>query len=423
MPQIRRETFFSLPTSKKDDPKTRSTQETLSEEHSNTPAVSLGWDVPGPDVAEESAAFAYEDMTTMKDAPTPVKTPVPGTKKTVKLKAIIFDSNGDYGDPVEGEFSKLKICEQHGLQPRDMRKMDSVYSAGKSAAILVRDRSILINLLHIKALIKADMVILVDAPGSENYSELFLHELSMKLKFDSGTYEFRALETILLNTMATLHAEQKKLFSRVNQTLAELDNRIDEKELKGLLISRRKLDESSAKINAVREAISAILNVDEDLAALYLTDKAASKPRAIEDHMEAELLMEHYLNAADDMGAATRQLAQNIAGTQEIINIVLAARRNQLLHFELMANLSMACLAFPTLVAGLFGMNMPNGLETSVDSFWVVFSAMIVFAGGLWVMTLRKLWKLALEAGYKKVQGGVPLQGPLANGRRGILLK
>ncbi|KAJ3149149.1 magnesium ion transporter [Geranomyces variabilis] len=353
-----------------------------------------------------SAAFIYEDADGLGKLPDPSLS-IPGTKKTLKLRAIVFDEKGNMAEPVEGEFSKIGICQHHKLQPRDLRKMDNTYSE-QTPIILVREKAILVNLLNFKVLIEADAVILASKVGAENnpYSDMFLNEMSSKLRLSEGNYEFRALETIFLNVMGQLHAEQKTIFLRVNRTLETLDSRIDEAELKGLLIARRKLDEFALKVNAIRASFTAVLNQDDDLAALYLTDKAAGTPRAEADHIEAELLFEHYLNLADELANATTQLSANIAATSDIISIVLGSRRNLLLQYELMANLSMAALAPSTLLAGLMGMNVANGMEHADPTvFWSIFAATFAVSGGLWFASLRKMWSMALASGYKRKGG------------------
>ncbi|KAJ3150449.1 magnesium ion transporter [Geranomyces michiganensis] len=354
-----------------------------------------------------SAAFIYEDADGLGKLPDPSLS-IPGTKKTLKLRAVVFDGQGNMAEPVEGEFSKIGICQHHKLQPRDLRKMDNTYSE-HTPIILVREKAILVNLLNFKVLIEADAVILASKTGAENnpYSDMFLQEMGSKLQLSEGNYEFRALETIFLNVMGQLHAEQKTIFLRVNRTLETLDSRIDEAELKGLLISRRKLDEFALKVNAIRASFTAVLNQDDDLAALYLTDKAAGTPRAEADHIEAELLFEHYLNLADEIANATSQLSANIAATSDIISIVLGSRRNLLLQYELMANLSMAALAPSTLLAGLLGMNVANGMEHADPAvFWSIFAATFAVSGGLWFASLRKMWKMALASGYKRKGSG-----------------
>jgi magnesium transporter len=57
-------------------------------------------------------------------------------------------------------------------------------------AILVRDEVILVNLGHIRALIKSDLVILFDTYGSTDsfHQSTFIYDLQEKLRNPGGTY-------------------------------------------------------------------------------------------------------------------------------------------------------------------------------------------------------------------------------------------
>ncbi|TPX65310.1 hypothetical protein SpCBS45565_g05293 [Spizellomyces sp. 'palustris'] len=345
----------------------------------------------------ESVSFSRAEGGTL---PSPA-TNIPGTKKTLKLKALIFDANGDMQRPLEGEFSKIGICSRHSLQPRDLRKMDNTYSE-QLPTILVREKAILVNLLHFKALIKADMAIMADTLGSNSYSSEFLQELSTNLKIQEGSYEFRALETILLTVIAALQAEQLELFARVTHTLERLDERVAEEELKALLLSRRGIDQFAIKVNAIRGVFIDILNNDEDLAGMYLTAKAAGRPNKISDHIEAELLFEHYLNLTDEISNATHQLSTNISATQAITNIVLDSRRNQLINYELKATLATVAISTGALVASLFGMNLTTNLEQTQGVFWAVTGTAIIIAVSFYVIAATRLKRLIAAGGFKK---------------------
>jgi len=66
------------------------------------------------------------------------------------------------------------------------------------SAILVRKEAILVNLLHIRALIKADLVVLFDSVGStDSYNQsIFVYDLQEKLRMGFAAagglpFEFR----------------------------------------------------------------------------------------------------------------------------------------------------------------------------------------------------------------------------------------
>jgi magnesium transporter len=72
---------------------------------------------------------------------------------------------------------------QHGLLPRDLRKLE-VGPQAISPSILVRKNSILVNLLHIRALVKADKVLVFDvmSGGDSHAQSIFMWDLEGKLR-------------------------------------------------------------------------------------------------------------------------------------------------------------------------------------------------------------------------------------------------
>ena len=72
------------------------------------------------------------------------------------------------------------IVLQYGLLPRDLRKIDS----SLLPHILVRPSAILINLLHLRVLIKANRVLVFDAYGTtDSYNQsAFIYDLEDKLR-------------------------------------------------------------------------------------------------------------------------------------------------------------------------------------------------------------------------------------------------
>jgi hypothetical protein len=76
------------------------------------------------------------------------------SKNDLKLKCTEFDAKGNV-KTTAGEFSKIDLCNQNGLQPRDLRKLDSSFK-NQLPAILVRAQAILVNLVSHVACFMAD---------------------------------------------------------------------------------------------------------------------------------------------------------------------------------------------------------------------------------------------------------------------------
>jgi magnesium transporter len=72
-------------------------------------------------------------------------------------------------------------ADQVHVQPRDLRKIDSRIP-NLVPTILVRKEAVLVNILHLRALVKADTVILFDTFGSTDsrLHSTFLYHLQVR---------------------------------------------------------------------------------------------------------------------------------------------------------------------------------------------------------------------------------------------------
>ncbi|KAG8714178.1 magnesium ion transporter [Ceratobasidium sp. 394] len=155
------------------------------------------------------------------------------------LRCTVLDAEGNVKS-VSGQFTKSDLCAEHRLNPRDLRKIDSRIP-NLVPTILTRKEAILVNILHIRALVKADAVILFDSYGSvdSRLHSVFLYHLehNLKQKTTSLPYEFRALESILVSVVSALEAEMVFTRHLVGGVLAELEDDIDRDKFKHLKVS------------------------------------------------------------------------------------------------------------------------------------------------------------------------------------------
>jgi magnesium transporter len=94
-----------------------------------------------------------------------------------------------------GDIRKSEFCQQHSLLPRDLRTIDT-RSLNQKPTILVRSEAILINMAHMRALLKSDMVVLFDTFGStDSYNQsIFVRDLQERLHSpndDQLPFEFK----------------------------------------------------------------------------------------------------------------------------------------------------------------------------------------------------------------------------------------
>lgn len=213
------------------------------------------------------------------------------------------------------------LC-QYGLLPRDLRKIDSSLLPN----ILIRPTAILINLLHIRALIKHNRVLVFDAYGTTDSKSqsVFMYDLDSKLRQKESAvtgnlaYEFRALEAVLISVTLSLEKEFEGVSEPVMRVLMELEEDIDRDKLRYLLVYSKKLGSFEQRARLVRDALSELLDADDDLSAMYLSEKAVGKLRDEDDHTEVEMLLESYHKVADEIVQAAENLVSSIRNTEEM---------------------------------------------------------------------------------------------------------
>lgn len=316
----------------------------------------------------------------------------------LKLRCTEFNEDGKV-TLVNGEFKKTELIAKYGLLPRDLRKIDS----SLLPHILVRPSAILINLLHLRVLIKYDRVLVLDAYGTtDSYTQsVFMYDLSGKLAQKDNSrqagglpYEFRALEAVLISVTTGLETEFEGVSEPVVRVLRELEEDIDRDKLRHLLIYSKKLGTFEQKARLVRDAIDDILDADDDLVSMYLSERAQGKTREEDDHTEVEMLLESYHKVCDEIVQVSGNLVSNIRNTEEIVKAILDANRNSLMLLDLKFSIGTLGIGSGAFIASLYGMNLKNFIEESNLGFIGVSTWSFVFAAMVCAYGLTKLRKV-----------------------------
>lgn len=87
---------------------------------------------------------------------------------------------------------------------------------------------------------------------------------------------------------------------------------------------------------------------------------------------EAELLIEAYLLEIDTVLEDTKMIMEEIESIEDLIEMQLAAARNQLLKVDTLFSIASVCITFGALVTGIFGMNLKSNLEDDFRWFYGV---------------------------------------------------
>ncbi|KAI4319057.1 hypothetical protein MLD38_032705 [Melastoma candidum] len=343
------------------------------------------------------------------------------------------------------DMEKHSIMRRTGLPARDLRVLDPILSYPSS--ILGRERAIVVNLEHIKAIITASEVLMVNTNSPLVFQ--FVQDLQRRISSsreaehremedddrarggmtsletdgpvqykDSGgrsrnsgavggcgsrkvlPFEFGALECCLESAGRCLESETHTLEEEAYPVLDELTSKISTLNLERARQIKSRLIAISGRVQKVRDELEHLLDDDNDMAEMYLTEKllnrsldmssskegeerpgeqsedeeskfdtfAGSKP----DVEELEMLLEAYFAQIDGILQKLSHLNEYVNDTEDCINIMLDNKQNQLLQMGVVLSCANMIINAGIVIVGLFGMNIHISLfdSTSYTKFF-----------------------------------------------------
>uniref|UniRef100_A0A0A9HK77 Magnesium transporter n=1 Tax=Arundo donax TaxID=35708 RepID=A0A0A9HK77_ARUDO len=191
-----------------------------------------------------------------------------------------------------------------GLPARDLRLLDPLLSY--PSTILGRDRAVVVNLEHVKAIVTADEALVPD-PGNPLVRP-FLTDLHARLALpdvppstspatDRGTdtdqsegngstlalyrsgsvkflpFEFKVLEVCLEYTCKCLESQTLALEKEAYPALDELTSKVSTLNLEHVRQIKSRLVELSGRVQKVRDELEHLLDDEIDMSEMYLTRK------------------------------------------------------------------------------------------------------------------------------------------------------
>uniref|UniRef100_A0A1J3ITL1 Magnesium transporter n=1 Tax=Noccaea caerulescens TaxID=107243 RepID=A0A1J3ITL1_NOCCA len=319
-----------------------------------------------------------------------------------------------------------EILHRVQIHARDLRILDP--NLFYPSAILGRERAIVLNLEHIKAIITSQEILLRDP--SEEHVIPVLEELQRRLPVgneshhgqgdaeageeDEPPFEFRALEVVLEAICSFLAARTSELEASAYPALDELTLKISSRNLERVRRLKSGMTRLTARVQKVRDELEQLLDDDDDMAELYLSRKLAgvSSPISVSDEPswnptsptigskisrasrvslatvhgdddendveELEMLLEAYFMQIDSTLNKLNTLREYIDDTEDYINIQLDNHRNQLIQLELMLSSGTVCVSMYSMVAGIFGVNFPYAWN---ENHGYIFKWVVGFTG------------------------------------------
>ncbi|CAI0451286.1 unnamed protein product [Linum tenue] len=348
----------------------------------------------------------------------PTTSLITARKKGTGVRAwLLLDSTGQ---AQVVEVGKHAIMRRTGLPARDLRILDPLLSY--PSTVLGRERAIVINLEHIKAIITAQEVLLLNSKDpsvtpfvEELQKRLTFHFHATKAQEGNGDdtnwnrdheegrkadgrqsvenrdgskvlpFEFVALEACLEAACSCLEIEAKTLEQEAHPALDKLTSKISTLNLERVRQIKSRLVAITGRVQKVRDELEHLLDDDEDMAEMYLTEKLVNlenssassfsngdemddDPPEMDDstttmskHLdveELEMLLEAYFVQIDGTLNKLSTLREYVDDTEDYINIMLDDKQNHLLQMGVMLTTATLFISFFIALAGVFGMNI-----------------------------------------------------------------
>ncbi|KAL0692032.1 hypothetical protein Bca4012_059212 [Brassica carinata] len=293
------------------------------------------------------------------------------------------------------DVDKYAVMDRVQIHARDLRILDPNLSS--PSTILCRERAIVLNLEHIKAIITSDEVLLRD-PSDENVIPV-VKELERHLPVgnkahhgqgegkdslvaqndadageeDESPFEFRALEVFLEAICSFLAARTTELETAAYPALDELASKMSSHNLDRVRKLKSATTRLTARVQKVRDELAHLMDDDDDMADLYLSRKLSSASSAASSP-------NCYLTSPTIGFKVSRASVGTVHGDENDVE-----QLEMLLELEVVLSSGTVCSAFYSLVAGIFGMNIPY---TWNDNHGYMFKWVCIVTGAICVISL-----------------------------------
>ncbi|KAG1654644.1 hypothetical protein FOA52_009200 [Chlamydomonas sp. UWO 241] len=283
---------------------------------------------------------------------------------------------------------KYKLTSKLGIQTRDLRLLDPHFTTTYPSCILCREKSIVVNLEHIKAIITTKFMLVVNpdedtsvkfiaqlkrrlgSPGQGGGGGLGksasipgnmqdLQKAAMDLHDMDLPFELRALEICLDELASEFDTATSELEAAAYPALDSLATQVTSPRLERVRRIKNRLVRLTTRVETVREVLEKFLDDDDDMHDLNLTANEAREMAEMAPHVsvgaslarisratshsaastnsslvesetaEVEMLLEAYFLHYDNTYNRLETLNEYIKDTEDLVNIKLDQHRNQ----------------------------------------------------------------------------------------------
>ena len=176
-------------------------------------------------------------------------------------------------------------------------------------------------------------------------------------------FEINAFENILKIICDKFNKILNNLLPEINETIRELKI----KSYKKTITLQNKITEYEFRIKEVLETLIELEKEDEDMSKMYLT-----KMRDVDNHSEIEEILETYRKIIDKMHNEFQRYNKELTYIINYSNLLLSSRRNDMSLINIYIGLLSLSINIGLFIISLFGMNLKNGMESSMIGFILV---------------------------------------------------
>ncbi|KAL6005810.1 Magnesium transporter MRS2-I [Asimina triloba] len=189
---------------------------------------------------------------------------------------------------------------------------------------------------------------------------------------DESPFEFRALEVALEAICSFLDARTTELETAAYPALDELTSKISSRNLDRVRKLKSAMTRLTARVQKVRDELEQLLDDDDDMADLYLSRKLAGAFSPVSGSG-----VPNWFPTSPTIGSkisrASRASVATIHGNENDVEEL-----EMLLELELFLSSGTVCVSVYSLVAGIFGMNIPY---TWNEDHGYVFKWVVIISG------------------------------------------
>ncbi|KAJ3696466.1 hypothetical protein LUZ61_000171 [Rhynchospora tenuis] len=323
------------------------------------------------------------------------------------------------------ECDKSMIIRWTGIPARDLRVLGPIFS--QSSNILAREKAIVVNLEHIRAIVNGEEILILDPLCQEvlpfidklrqhipskttteaNHGENLVTDTSSAAERELP-FEFQVLEIALEVVCSSLGLSVTDLERDAYPVLDELAKNVSTKNLERVRGLKSILTRLFARIQKVRDEIQHLLDDNEDMSHFYLTRKQIQNQQwdasmadntlsivpagansgrlnskryrrgtgsiattiySYNDVEDLEMLLEAYFMQLDGIRNRILSVREYIDDTEDYLNIQLGHKRNQLIQLQLILTMASFAYSLDVLICGFFSMNIKVSLYSTQNLF------------------------------------------------------